>query len=107
MTSIHFCFRRINPALHIDLLNVGTLEDGHFVPLDDRQTSLLRRYLADCGFGDFMHKDALSTEHYVFHDAMTSFICAFSPDRLDWFQDTLILVLTLNLDSYESSEKEE
>ena len=107
MTQIHFCFRRINPALHIDLLNVGTIEEGRFAPLDDRQTVLLRRCLADRGFGDFMHKDSLSTEQYVFHDDATSFVCAFSPDRLDWFQDTFVVVLTLDLDSYEPSEKEE
>lgn len=107
MTSVHFCFRRINPALRIDLLSVGTIGEGQFIPLDDQQSASLHRFLDDCGLGEFIHKDNLSSEQYVFHDDVTSFIHAFSPDRLDWFQDALVVVLTINLDSHESSEKKE
>lgn len=107
MTQIHFCFRRVNPAMHIDFLNVGTIKEGQFVPLDDRQFGSLRRCLTDSGLGDFIHKDDLSSEQYVYHDQVTHFVCAFSPDQLEWFQDSFVVVLTLNLESYESSEKEE
>lgn len=107
MTQIHFCFRRVNPALSIDFLNVGTIKEGQFVPLDDRQFGLLRNWLASLGLCDFIHKDDLSTEFYVIHDQVTSFVCSFYPDRLEWFQDSFVVVLTLDLESYESSEKEE
>ena len=107
MTQVHFCFRRVNPAVCIDLLNVGTIKEGQFAPLDDRQLDLLRNCLTSYGFCDFIHKDDLSPEQYVFHDQVASFVCAFSPDRLEWFQDTLVVGLTLDLESYESSEKEE
>lgn len=107
MTQIHFCFRRVNPAMRIDFLNVGTIKEGQFAPLDDRQLNLLRNCLTSFGFGDFIHKDDLSSEQYVFHDQVTSFVCAFSPDQLEWFQDSFVVVLTLDLESYESSEKEE
>lgn len=107
MTSIHFCFRRVNPAMRIDFLNVGTIKEGQFTPLDDRQLDLLRNCLTSCGFGDFIHEDDLSSEQYVYHDQVASFIFAFSPDQLEWFQDSIVVVLTLDLESYESSEKEE
>lgn len=107
MTQIHFCFRRINPAMSIDFLNVGTIKEGQFAPLDDHQLALLHTCLDGSGFGDFIHKDDISSERYVFHDQVVSFVCAFSPDRLDWFQDTFVVGLTLDLDSYEPSEKEE
>lgn len=107
MTQIHFCFRRVNPALSIDFLNVGIIKEGQFVPLDNRQLDLLYNCLFSYGFRDFIHKDDLSPEMYVIHDQVASFFCAFSPDHLEWFQDSLVVVLTLDLESYESSEKEE
>lgn len=107
MTQIHFCFRRVSPAILIDLLNVGVIREGQFTPLDGRQLDLLRNCLASRGFSSFIHKDDISPELYVIHDEVSSFVTAFSPDRLDWFQDTLVVVLTLDLESYESSEKEE
>lgn len=107
MTQIHFCFRRVNPAMRIDFLNVGTVKEGQFVPLDDRQLGSLRRYLTGSGLGDFIHKDDLSSEQYVYHDQVVSLISAFTPDQLEWFQDSFIVVLTLDFESYESSEKEE
>lgn len=107
MIQVHFCFRRVNPAVRIDLLNVGTIKEGQFAPLDDRQLDLLRNCLTSYGFSDFIHMDDLSPEQYVIHDHVASFVCAFSPDRLEWFQDTLVVGLTLDLESYESSEKEE
>lgn len=107
MTQIHFCFRRVSPAILIDLLSVGIIKEGQFTPLDNRQLDLLRNCLTSYGFRDFLHSDDLSPELYVVHDQVTPFVCAFSPDRLEWFQDSFVVVLTLDLESYESSEKEE
>lgn len=107
MKQIHFCFRRVNPAMRIDFLNVGTIEEGRFTPLDDRQLDLLRNFLVHHDFDDFIHKDDLSSEQYVYHDQVNPFVCAFAPDQLEWFQDSFIVVLSINLESYESSEEEE
>jgi len=107
MRSINFCFRRINPALFIDLCYVGTAEGKEFTPLTSDQFEFLQRYLTSIGLPDFIRKSDISQESYVLHGKVIDLFTAVKPDQIDWFQDTLILTVPFNLDYYESSKKEE
>lgn len=107
MAQIHFCFRRINPALSIDLCTVGTIQDKEFRPLDPDQFSLLQDFLSSVGLPDFIQRSDISPETYVLHGKVIDLLRAVSPTQIDWFQDSLILVVPFNFDDYEPSEKEE
>lgn len=107
MSKMHFCFRRINPALVIDFLSVGTIQDGQFIPLDDDHHKALVSCLDKFGFGSFIHQDDISRDSYVYHDQVYRFLDVFPPDTLDWFQDTLIACITLDLTDYVASKEEE
>lgn len=107
MKSINFCFRRINPALSIDLCYVGIAGEKEFTPLTSDQFELLLRYLASIGLPDFIRKSDISQESYVLHGKVIDLLTAVKPDQIDWFQDTLILTVPFNLGYHESSKKEE
>lgn len=104
---IHFCFRRLNPALSIDLCTVGTVQDKEFHLLDSDQFSRLQDFLSSVGLSDFIQRSDISSEAYVLHDKVVDLLRAVSPEQIDWFQDSLILVVPFNFDDHESTEKEE
>lgn len=104
---IHFCFRRLNPALSIDLCTVGTVQDKEFRLLDPDQFSRLQDFLSSVGLSDFIQRSDISSEAYVFHDKVVDLLRAVNPDQIDWFQDSLIIVVPFNFDDHESTEKEE
>ena len=106
MTQIHFCFRRINPALSVDLCTIGTLSGKEFCPLDPDQFSHLQDFLSSVGLPDFIQRSDISSEAYVFHGKVIDLLRAVNPDQIDWFQDTLILIVPVNLDNHESSKEE-
>lgn len=105
MTQIHFGFRRINPALTIDLCSIGTLADGAFKPLSADDEVRLRDALSRAGFPDFLHRDSISSECYVHHEDVSSFVSSLA-GTLDWFQDTLVFASEFNLVCNEPSKKE-
>lgn len=107
MTPVHFCFRRVNPALSIDLCSIGTLQGNQFVPLGLDRFDDLRMALSAAGVPDIIHRSDISDDAYVFHKDVAGFISASLSDQVDWFQDALIVVLPLDLDSYESSKEKE
>lgn len=107
MTSIHFCFRRINPALSIDLCTIGTIASKEFAPLESHQFDALQSYLSRIGLPDFVRRSDISSEAYVFHGSVAVFLNLVKPTQIDWFQDTLILVIPFDFDSYEPSKEEE
>lgn len=106
MTTLHFCFRRINPALSIDLCSIGTIQNDQFVPLHSDHFDALDAALESAGVPCFIHRGPISADAYVFHEDVIDIITAIHPDRVDWFQDTLIIVLTLDIDSHEPSKEE-
>ena len=106
MTQIHFCFRRINPALSIDLCSIGTINEDRFVPLDDTRLDALKRWMESLNLGDFICRDTISTESYVHHDRINSFLNAFPVKSVDFFQDSLIVVVELTLDGYVTPSEE-
>lgn len=106
MIQIHFCFRRINPALSIDLCSVGTIQGKEFQPLDPDQLSQLQDFLSSVGLPDFIQRSDISSEAYVSHGKVVDLLRAVCPDQIDWFQDTLVFVVSFNWDSHESSKEE-
>ncbi len=107
MSSVHFCFRRINPSLDIDFCQVGTLEGEGFAPLSDDRLIALESYLDSVGLRGFISRSDICRDAYIMHGSVREFLAAVPVERVDWFQDTLIVVVPVNLDSHESSKKEE
>lgn len=107
MTSVHFCFYRINPVLKIDLVQIGTLETEEFVPLSGDRLKALDAFLNSVGLHDFISRSDICRETYVTHDDVRSLLAAVPFERIDWFKDTLVVVVPVNLDSYETPEEEE
>lgn len=103
MTQIHVVIRRVNPALKIDLAQVGYLKDGQFVslPLSALMDTPIARFLKSSSISD-----SLYVEHSEIFDLVTT--CGSLPHfRVEFFDNTLILMFDFNLDCDEGpSEKE-
>lgn len=103
MTQIHVVIRRINPALNIDLAQVGRIKDGHFEPLpfDAVKNTPIASYLKSSHISDSL---------YVEHSEVTGLIgtCGALPDfRIEFFDSTVVLMFDLELNCDESATKEE
>jgi len=103
MTQIHVVIRRINPALKIDLVQVGRVKDGQFVPIpfDAISNSPIASYLKSSSISDSLYVD-----HAEISDLIGT--CGAFPDfRVEFFDSTLVLMFDLELDCDESTTKEE
>ena len=103
MTQIHLVLRRINPALKIDLVQVGYIKDGQFV-------SLPVRFFENTALFAFLKNDAISDNYYVFHSDISPLISdlsTISGFSVDYFDNTLVLMFDYDIDPYESTPKEE
>lgn len=103
MTQIHIVIRRINPALKIDFAQVGYIKDGQFV-------SLPLSALMDTPIARFLNSSFISDSLYVDHSDIFELVttCGSLPHfRVDFFDNTLVLMFDYNLDSDESAPKEE
>ena len=103
MTQIHVVIRRINPALKIDLAQVGYLKDDQFV-------SLPLSALMDTPIARFLNSSFISDSLYVDHSEIFELVatCGSLPHfRVDFFDNTLVLMFDFNLDSDEGAPKEE
>ena len=103
MTQIHVVIRRINPALKIDLTQVGRIKGGQFdpIPFDAIANSPIASYLKSSCFSESL---------YVDHSEISDLIgtCAILPDfHLEFFDNTIVLMFNLELDCDESTTKEE
>lgn len=103
MTQIHLVFRRINPALKIDLVQIGHVDNGQFKELS---------------FSDFEHlpvlsairSDSISDSHYIYHSDISGLVANLSTlpgFSIEFFDNTLVLMFDFNADSHESASKEE
>ena len=103
MTQVHIAVRRINPALKIDLVQVGCLRDGQFHPfpldvIEDLPISNL-----------FKHSD-ISESLYIDHSkvpALVSDSSCLPKFGLEFFDNTLVIMFNYNLNYDESTTKEE
>lgn len=103
MPQIHVVIRRINPALKIDLVQVGRIKDGQFDPIPFGA-------VADSPIAPYLKSSYISDSLYVDHSEISALIgaCCASPDfSIEFFDNTIVLMFNLDLDCNESASKEE
>lgn len=103
MTHVHIVIRRINPALKIDLVQVGFIKDGQF------ETLPLYR-LAHTPISDHVEESRIADSPYIDHCRISSLVEALVtyPDfSVDFFDNTFILMFSTNLVHDEMPSKEE
>lgn len=103
MTQIHVVIRRINPALKIDLAQIGRFKDGQFDPLP-------LGAIANTPIVCFFDSSHISDSLYVNHSQIADLIVAcgdFSGFSVEFFDNTIVLMFDLDLDYYEGATKEE
>ena len=103
MPQIHVVLRRVNPALKIDLAQVGRLSDHQFEPLPFSA-------IADSPIACFLKSSHISDSLYVNHSDIPKLIavCDDLPCfGIEFFDNTLVLMFDFNLDSDEGATKEE
>lgn len=103
MTQIHLVTRRINPALKIDLVQIGHIKDGQFLPLPVDVFEGSPVY-------SFLKSSNISESSYLNHEdipRLISALCSFPGFGIDYFDNTLVLMFNLNIDCNEVSSKEE
>lgn len=99
MTKIHIVIRRINPALKIDLVQVGRLKNGQFDPLPFDA-------IADFPIAHYLKSSHISDSLYVDHSKVANFItdCGCLPGfGVEFFDNTIVLMFDFNIDYDESA----
>ena len=101
--QIHVVIRRINPALKVDLVQVGRIEDGQFssLPLD---------ILKSAPFSDYIECSSISDSPYIEHHSVSGLISTLIsyPDfAIEFFDNTLVLMFDFNLNDDEITKEEE
>lgn len=103
MTQIHLVVRRINPALKINLVQIGHIEGGHF-------TSLPVDAFEDTPVHSFLKSSDISESLYLNHEdipRLVSALCSLPGFGIDYFDNTLVLMFNLNINPHEVASKEE
>lgn len=103
MTQIHIVLRRVNPALKIDLVQVGFFKENQFEPLPFSAVE-------DTPIARFLKSSSISDSLYIDHSEVFDLVttCGSLPHfRVEFFDNTLILMFDFNLDCDESATKEE
>ena len=103
MTQIHVVIRRINPAIKVDLVQVGHLENGEFttLSLDTLKVAPLSEYL-ECS--------SVSDSPYIEHHSVLDLIAAlisYPNFAIEFFENTLVLMFDFDLTDNEISSEEE
>ena len=101
--QIHVVIRRINPALKIDLVQVGCIEDGQF-------SSLSLDTFKCAPLSDHVKCSSISDSPYIEHSSVLSLIAAlvsYPNFAIEFFDNTLVLMFDLDFIKDESSSKEE
>jgi hypothetical protein len=103
MTQIHVVIRRINPALKIDLVQIGRIKDGQFdaLPLGAIANSPIARYLKSSHISDSL---------YVDHSEIASLVSAVEAlpgFNVEFFDNTFVLMFDFDLNYDEGATKEE
>lgn len=103
MTQVHVVIRRVNPALKVDLVQVGYIKDGQFEPL---HLDVLER----TPVFDHVEYSNISTSPYINHGRIPSLVealIAYPDFSIDFFDNTLVLMFSTDLTHNESTSKEE
>lgn len=99
MSQIHVVLSRINPALAIDLVRLGRLEDGQFV-----QLSL--DLFSGTPVSDLVRLTDISDSAYLQHkdvSRLVSSLSCYPGFSLDYFENTLVIIFDFNLAENEVS----
>lgn len=103
MTQIHIVLRRINPALNIDLAQVGYIKDGQFAQLP-----------SDIFLGtpifDYFLVSEISKSPYIDHQSIADLVAVLAsyPNFVvEFFDNTIVLMFDFNVDCDESTTEEE
>lgn len=103
MTQIHVVLRRVNPALDVDLAQVGYLKDGQFSPLS-------LDVFKDTPIFDHFVRSAISNLPYIPHSLVSRLLAdlaAYPHFSVDFFDNTLVLMFDFKyVDDEGPSEKE-
>lgn len=103
MSEIHVVIRRVNPALKIDLVQVGCLKDGQFNPLS-------LDTIENLDFTRFLKSSHISDSLYVDHSDISNLVAAcenFPGFRVEFFENTFVLIFNFKLECDEDKTKEE
>lgn len=103
MPQIHVVLRRVSPALKIDLVQVGRFDGHQFEPLPFSA-------IEDSSIACFLKSSSISDSLYIDHSEISNLIAAcggYPCFNVEFFDNTIILMFDLNLDSDESATKEE
>ena len=103
MTHVHIFIRRIDPALKIDLVQVGHIKDGQFeaLPLDN---------FAHTPISDYVEHSGIADSSYIEHcriPGLVEDLVAYPDFSVDFFDNALILIFGTNLTHDEIPSKEE
>ena len=102
MTHVHIVIRRINPAINIDLVQVGYIKDGQFetLPLGE---------LAHTPVSDYVEHSSIASSPHIEHSKVPSLVEALvshADFSVDFFDNTLVIMFSINLTHDESTSKE-
>ena len=103
MTQIHIIIRRINPALKIDLAQIGRFKDGQFDPLP---LGAIAKLPIVC----FFEKSNVSDSLYVYHSKIADLIadCGdLSGFSVEFFDNTIVLMFDFDLNYDEGATEKE
>ena len=103
MTQIHIVLRRVNPALDIDLAQVGYIKDGQFVQLSSDVFSGTPIF-------DYFLVSDISKSPYVNHRSVSGLVATLvsCPNfEVEFFDNTIVFMFDFNIDCNESASKEE
>lgn len=101
--QIHVVIRRVNPALKIDLVQVGRIEDGQF-------SMLALDILKSAPFSDYIECSSISDSPYIEHHSVLGLIAAlisYPNFAIEFFDNTLVLMFDFNLNDDEITKEEE
>lgn len=103
MTQIHIVVRRVNPALKIDLVQIGRFKDGQFDPLP-------LGAVANTPIACFLENSDISDSLYVNHSKIANLVAAcegFPGFSIEFFDNTMVLMFDFDLNYDEGATKEE
>lgn len=103
MTQIHVVIRRINPALKVDFVQVGCIKNDQFstLPLDALDHTPVPDYVMCTNLSDSPCIDHNLVSHLV------GALVTFSDFSIEFFDNTLVLVFSTDLNYNEGTTKEE
>ena len=102
MTQIHLVIRRINPALRIDLVQIGFLADGQFKELP---LSAFEHSPIPC----FVRTGSISENPFIQHSDISDLVCklsSFPGFSIEFFDNTVIFMFDFKIETNEIASKE-